>query len=303
MKRCNSLPTFVFLMFSPYSFLYFSSYLLFLFSLLSLNSFYYFWVVIEILMLLIIGLAYTVILRSYSQLIIYFLLQSVSSFVLLVSYIYRLSFLVTVAFILKLSIFPFSFWYVNLIYRLPNFLFFLTSTFHKLPPMLLLKLFVLPISYELLWVSMVFTLLFSGVLMLSLLDFRILLVVSSIGNNSWFLVAQMANLSLFLGYLAVYTFSLFMLLSSFKSTSRFPLGSESPYSMSFWLLRLAGMPPFPLFFFKLAIIFSLCFSSFFNYSMAVFLLFRSFIFMAYLSSLMKYFTFYFSSSVSCVLSY
>lgn len=144
------MPTFVFLMFSPYSFLYFSSYLLFLFSLLSLNSFYYFWVVIEILMLLIIGLAYTVILRSYSQLIIYFLLQSVSSFVLLVSYIYRLSFLVTVAFILKLSIFPFSFWYVNLIYRLPNFLLFLTSTFHKLPPMLLLKLFVLPISYELL---------------------------------------------------------------------------------------------------------------------------------------------------------
>lgn len=184
-------------------------------------------------MLLIIGLAYTVMLRSYSQLMIYFLLQSVSSFVLLVSYVYGLSFLITLAFILKLSMFPFSFWYVNLIYRLPNFLFFLTSTLHKLPPMLLLKIFVLPVSYEFLWVSIVLTLLFSGILMLSLLDFRILLVVSSIGNNSWFLVAQIANVSLFLLYLAVYTLSLFMLLLSFKGSSRLPLGSTSPYSISF----------------------------------------------------------------------
>lgn len=74
-------------------------------------------------MLLFIGLRYTLFVRSYSQLIVYFLIQTLSSFMLLVFYIYSIPSLLTIAFLIKLSIFPFFMWYINLIYKFPNFIF------------------------------------------------------------------------------------------------------------------------------------------------------------------------------------
>jgi len=87
--------------------------------------------------------------RSYAQLMIYFLIQTIASFIILVFYLYDLSILITLAFVLKLSIFPFFIWYINVIYRLPNFIFWLASTLHKIPPILIIKMFSLNLNYGL----------------------------------------------------------------------------------------------------------------------------------------------------------
>lgn len=296
----------MFLIFSPYSFLFFSFYILFLFSLFTIGSFYYFWVVIEILMLLFIGLSYTLFVNSYSQLMLYFLIQALSSFSLLVSYVYYSRLFITLSFILKLSMFPFFMWYLNVAYRFPNFILWVASTLHKLPPMLIIKVFSLPIFGDLLWLSILFTLFVRGVMILAVLDFRIVLVLSSIGNNSWFVLSQIVRLTVFLGFVFFYSLSLFIVLSQFSSLSK-PISQSrlflSSYTLSFWVLSLSGMPPFPMFYFKVLVIFTFLTSFGLNYYFLLFLLFNSLLLMGYVQSFLKYFVNCYSSHLNYIMKY
>lgn len=296
----------MFLIFSPYSFLFFSFYILFLFSLFTIGSFYYFWVVIEILMLLFIGLSYTLFVNSYSQLMLYFLIQALSSFSLLVSYVYYSRLFITLSFILKLSMFPFFMWYLNVAYRFPNFILWVASTLHKLPPMLIIKVFSLPILGDLLWLSILFTLFVRGVMILAVLDFRIVLVLSSIGNNSWFVLSQIVRLTVFLGFVFFYSLSLFIVLSQFSSLSK-PISQSrlflSSYTLSFWVLSLSGIPPFPMFYFKVLVIFTFLTSFGLNYYFLLFLLFNSLLLMGYVQSFLKYFVNCYSSHLNYIMKY
>ena len=297
---------FMFIMFSPYSFLYFSFYLTFMFSLLQISNFYYYWVVIEILMLLFMGLAYSFMVSSYSQLIIYFLIQTIASFFILVFYIYDLPMLLTAAFLLKLSIFPFFMWYINAIYRLPNFIFWLARTLHKIPPIVILKVFSLNLNLTLLWISIVFTTFSMGVIMLSIYDFRILLVLSSIGNNSWLLLSQISHFLLFMVYMILYRLSLFLVLSSFGGLSKISLKKNlvfSKRSFSFWVLTLSGMPPFPLFYLKILVVLTLFYLLRVNYLFILFLLSRAFMFISYVRSLMSYYVYIYSTNLFYLLKY
>ncbi|MEI2420791.1 hypothetical protein V6O07_11005, partial [Arthrospira platensis SPKY2] len=66
------------------------------------------------------------------------IVQALSSFFILLSYIYDSRIFITTAIFIKLSIFPFYSWYINTIYRFPNFILWLSSTIHKLPVIVLL---------------------------------------------------------------------------------------------------------------------------------------------------------------------
>lgn len=252
------------------------------------------------------GLRYSVMTSSYSQLILYFLIQTIASFLILAFYLYDFSILLTSAFILKFSIFPFFMWYINVIYRLPNFIFWLASTFHKVPPMLMIKIFGLSLNYRLLWVSIVFTSLFIGIIILSVYDFRMLLVLSSIGNNSWLLLSQITNFTLFMLYIIVYRLRLFMVILSFSSLSKLQLPksfSLNSISLSFWVLTLSGIPPFPLFYCKVLVIIAVFFTLSVNNIFILFLLSRAFIFISYLRSLMKYYVYSYSSLLFYLVKY
>lgn len=294
------------IIFSPYSFLFYSIYILFIFSLFSITNFYYYWATMELIILLFIGLSYTVFVRGYSQLIVYFLIQTISSFLLLVFYIYDVQSLMTFAFLIKLSIFPFFMWYINLIYKFPNFIFWLSSTLHKLPPILMIKLFSINLDTNVVWLSIILTVLVRGVMILSVVDLRILLVLSSIGNNSWFLISQIVNMFVFLSFIILYTLSLFYLLDSFAGISKpsVPISlSHNPYRLRFWVLSISGMPPFPLFLGKILVIVSLFDSVGINYYFALFLIVRSLIFIGYLQSIIKYFIYVYSSISHYLLKY
>ena len=282
----------MFFIFTPFSFLYLSIYVLLLFVLFTINNFFYFWSIIEILILLLIGVSYSLIVSSYSQLIVYFLLQSASSFLILSSFLYSFSYLLTFAFLLKLSMFPLFFWYLNVAYRLPNLVLWLTSTTHKLPPMLLMKVFSLPLNAPLLWASITLTLLVRGVLILSTLDLRILLVLSSIGNNAWLVMSQIVNFVVFMAYFLVYAISVYSILCLFGSLSNFTNSPSSPsHSLRAIVVTLSGMPPFPLFFLKVLILIRLVTEVGANFLFMLVIFRRSFMFMSYLSCVIKYFTY------------
>jgi NADH:ubiquinone oxidoreductase subunit 2 (subunit N) len=294
------------IMFSPYSFMFFSTYIVFLFSLFRINNFFYYWAIIEILILLFIGLSYTLFVRRYSQLITYFLIQTLASFLMLVFYIYTLPYLLTVSFLIKLSMFPFFMWYVNLIYKFPNFVFWLASTLHKIPAMLIIKMFSLELNLTLLWLSILITVLLSGLMILSILDLRMLLVISSIGNNSWFLLSQITTTYVFVLFTTVYRVRLLFTLDSFNSLSKpsvFLSSNRTPYSLSLWVLSLSGIPPFPLFYGKILVILFLLHTVSTNYFFILFLAFNSLMVIGYLQSLIKYFIYVYSCNVHYLLKY
>lgn len=295
------------IVFTPYSFMYMSFYIIFLFSLLTISNFYYYWVFIEIISLLFIGLGYSILFTSTSHLILYFLIQSISSFSILVFYIYSFNFMLTLSFLLKLSIFPFCFWYIRVVYSFPNILFLLASTLHKLPLIFLLMSFNIFLDIYLFWFSVFLRVLFRGMLILSSIDVRFLLVVSSIGNNSWFLLSQIAGSFVFFLYFLFYSISLFFVVWSMKSLSNLNLshlfGSSNSYFVRIWVLSLSGMPPFPIFFLKILILYSLFIYVSWNVYFFVFILFCSFIFIGYLYSLIKYYVYNFSCSSNLLFYY
>lgn len=244
--------------------------------------------------------------NSYSQLIVYFLIQAIASFMILVFYMYDVSFMLTLAFLMKLSMFPFFMWYINVVYSLPNFVFWLARTLHKVPPMLMIKFFMLNLNMNFMWVSIVFTTLVMGFIMLSTLDLRMLLVLSSIGNNSWFILSQMTHFVVFVLYIFVYTLRLFFVLNSFGSLSKVQLSKSilnKTMSVSFWVLTLSGMPPFPLFYCKILVLLTLFYMLSLNSLFILFILSSAFIFMSYVQSLIKHYVCVYSCNLFYLLKY
>jgi len=241
------------------------------------------------------GISYSITQNNYSSLLSYFLIQSVSSFLILISYYIRHSLFITVSLLLKLSMFPFIYWFINVSYSLPNLLFFLVSTFQKLPIFLIIKLFFLSFNASLVWVSIIIRTLISGSLMLMLSDFRIVLVSSSIARNSWFFIAHYSPVYYFLAYFLVYSFSFYVLLSSIGSFVK-PLSSFK--TLFFTLVNLSGLPPFPLFFFKLLVIFNYGFTLNFSPIFFLFLITYCSVLRGYVQLILKYLVNSYSNSIS-----
>jgi NADH:ubiquinone oxidoreductase subunit 2 (subunit N) len=138
----------------------------------------------EFMMLIFMGMAYTIFSNNFSSLMLYFLVQTISSFRIFLFYLYPNPVFFTLSLFLKLSMFPFHFWFLNVCYRFPNFVLFLSSSVHKLPIFLIILFFSPFMSNSFALVSAVSTVFLSGCIMLSSSDFRSILLSSSVGNNS-----------------------------------------------------------------------------------------------------------------------
>jgi len=255
-------------------------------------------------MLLYLGLRFTIFRNSYRQLIVFFIVQTLSSFLLFLSFIYSSSFFITSSIIIKLALFPFIFWFINVMYRFPRFIFWLRSTLHKVPIIYIIFLFYLPINTTLLWVSMTFSILFCGLIILTVRDLRMILIISSISNNVWFILSQYSSISLFLVFFLLYSISLFLVLQSLHLLTKINFNFfDSVYPLSFWLLFSSGLPPFPIFFIKIIIIQSLFLSNFFSVYFILLLLSTVFVVSSYVNVLFKYFIYGYNSISYIILKY
>lgn len=190
--------------------------------------------------------------RVYSSLVVYYLIQSISSLGLLITWcaaIFINHFFAQVLFsifiLLKMGIFPFNFWYFSSFQNLPSFCLFLGLTVQKLPPIYLYATTFSNSAYLPFWVlilSLIGTAISAGLTASSSLTLTSLLITSSLFNSSWIILAVITEKFYFQVYFFIYSCIIFFLLT----TDRI---SQAPM-----VFTLMGLPPFPLFFIKLGIV-------------------------------------------------
>lgn len=245
----------MFLSFSPFTFLFLVVYLITLILIVRVRDFMLFWLIIEFLMLTFIGISYTLP-APLSPLMLFFLVQTLSSFLILFSYLLGYNLVFSLGLILKLGVSPFLGWFLYSVVHFPPLVLTLSCTLHKLPLLLLMTQFNLHLPLKILWTIIILNVVLRGFIMLTSLDMRYLLVASSVANNSWFLLGQLSGFPSMLIFFIIYSsfFSGAMLLLSSSLRAR----SYSPArGVVLRLVLLSGLPPSPLFFSKLFILLSL----------------------------------------------
>ena len=285
----------MFLLFTPYSYIFLSFYFLVISVIFSVSNFFLFWLFIEILILLFIGISYTLFTHRYTQLILYFLFQTLGSFFVLVIYIFSIKYLLFFSLFLKLGIFPFFSWYVNVLYRFPSFLLFLARTLHKLPPMYIFFLVYRIEDVRFLFIFSALTILVSSFYIFTIFDLRYLLIVSSIGNNSFILLAVMSNnLMMFAIFYRVYFLNMLLLLLRFRNLTSHSYSYRIRFRVFgiyifFLLLNLGSFPPFPGFFTKF-LVFTCCYTiyRFNSHFLVIIMLVNVLIIVSYVNVFFKY---------------
>ena len=261
------------------------------------DSFYFFWVLMELRTLVFIGLSYSVFKNNFSSLLRFFIIQTISALLIFIFYCLGVNLGFTLSLVLKLSMFPFYFWYLNLVNYFPNFIFYFTRTFFKIPSILILEFFSLNVNLNVLLTRGVFTILVGGVLIVFRNDLRFIILASSVANNSWFILSQIASLHLFILFLFFYRFFLFFILNSVSNSSSFKHKFSS--NISLFILRLcvlAGMPPFPIFFVKILVIVNIIFRFLSNMFFLFFLLSNVVLVLGYLKIIFNFLMLQFKAS-------
>lgn len=142
----------------------------------------------------------------------------------------------------------------------------MSLTFQKILPMYILRVYVRGFYYDLLLLCgalLLVNLLVSGSLSLTALDLRSVIVLTSIANNIWLFSSILLRFTTLILFVVVYSILLSLLFSS----------SNKIKCIS--LVSLRGLPPFPMFFLKLFIVYGLVsfsmFARFHVYSIALIL--------------------------------
>lgn len=244
---------------SFYSFLFTCVYLVFLYFIFCLDSFFIFWRAIELRTLVFMGISYSRFKNNFSSLLVFFIIQTISALSLLVFFLVDRVMGFTFSILLKLSMFPFYFWYVNLLLSFPNTILFFSRTLFKLPSIFIMNYFFFLLSTKVIIISALLTVFFGAVTMLNRIELRLVLIASSVVNNSWFYFSQSISLTLFYFYFFVYSTFLFILLSSHRDLITFNSFRFDYINILLFtsLLTISGLPPFPLFFLKILVVFYL----------------------------------------------
>lgn len=252
---------------SPFSFLVLFSYTSLLLFQCSFDSLEVLWVLMELLTFVFVGIALTTSGGSFLSygVVSYFITQRILSIVLLLTIfsqhfmplISSYTFVLVLTILAKIGGVPFSGWYFSSLSFFPPFIMLIALTIHKLPLLnmcfIVLPNFLASPSGWALFSAFVFTnLLVIGIISVSRSNLLSLVITTSIGNNSWLLLACVAG-----GYaLGVFLVIYFLLLSVSFSTN--------PWVSSWGLLSVSGLPPFPIFFIKLSVLWLLTQQSIFT---------------------------------------
>jgi len=226
-----------------------------------------------------------------SQFMIFIVIQTLAALSLLVFYLVGVRSILSLALIIKLAMFPFYFWFVNVGGVFSSFYLFLCSTIFKVPSVGLFGAFILRFNLAVFFVSILLTLLIGGILMIGSNSIRFLIVGSSVGNNSWFLLSQIVDFIVFLLFIIVYSFLLyfvFVTLSGGEIYYSYFKIRESGLLFTIMIIFLTGLPPFPVFFLKMIILLGVFSSMFRVYYLILILFFNVFIVLGYMKYLFNW---------------
>ena len=135
----------------------------------------------------------------------------------------------------------------------------LVRTFHKLPPIYIFFLILDSRVVSFILIVSLLTIIVSSVFIFFIYDLRYLLIVSSIGNNSFIVLAAITNrIFNFLIFYVLYFLTMYLLLLTFDNIVNHSYSYTLFYRVFIiylfvLLLNLASFPPFPAFFAKFLI--------------------------------------------------
>nr|APU89554.1 NADH dehydrogenase subunit 2 [Porcellionides pruinosus] len=188
--------------------------------------------------------------------VVYFLIQSCGSFILLmagvgmVSYGLAAGVLVSVALLLKMGAAPVHFWYIWVAKELSWMQFITLSTIQKVAPVTLLTLSSVKESMSWVYMSIILCGVVGGVGGISALSFRSLLAYSAINHLGWILILVVEGSAFWVSYFCMYCILLFMVVSTLMIFSIFHLSqvTKVSYLKGGWVLlvammSLSGLPP------------------------------------------------------------
>ena len=154
----------------------------------------------------------------------------------------------------------------------------------------------------------ILTILVASVFILSIYDLRYLLIVSSIGNNSFLLLAVITNrIFLFSTFYFIYLITIFLILLTFNNLTSHSYSYSLNFSLfgiylMFLILNLASFPPFPGFFTKY-FIFLACYnmSSYYSYFLLINMILNVLMIVSYIRVFFKYIVNIYSNSSNLIL--
>lgn len=203
------------------------------------------WVVIELRMFLFISLSFLSIIKenlTSEGLLSYYLTQSGLSIALLFLILLggrALELLGVLVLFSKLGVAPMNLWFYSVFIKRGVLPLYYMMTLQKFPVLLFVNL--MEWSYLENTCFLILNLIICGCMALISRDLKSLLIRSSLSNNSWLVVSLISRVELFFGFFLIYSFTLYWVLNSKLS--------------DLILLRLSGLPPFPLFFLKLGVVY------------------------------------------------
>ncbi len=227
-------------------FFYISRFLLFL----SRNHWFLLWLSIELTTLAFIPIINNKSKRFVETIVIYFLIQAISSAFLIFGFLQNQILLLEnqifniclIALIVKLSIAPFHSWFPPILTKIDKTSIILIFTFQKLQPFLFL--FLNNPLRKVLFLFIILTCLTGSISNMIQNNIKLILSYSRISHGGWLLIALWINKRIWTLYLLVYFITIFLICKIFISNlTQIFSKTTVKFSWRILLISLAGIPP------------------------------------------------------------
>nr|YP_010121530.1 NADH dehydrogenase subunit 2 [Hyalomma marginatum]QRE78546.1 NADH dehydrogenase subunit 2 [Hyalomma marginatum]QRE78559.1 NADH dehydrogenase subunit 2 [Hyalomma marginatum]QRE78572.1 NADH dehydrogenase subunit 2 [Hyalomma marginatum]QRF92771.1 NADH dehydrogenase subunit 2 [Hyalomma marginatum]QRF92788.1 NADH dehydrogenase subunit 2 [Hyalomma marginatum] len=228
---------------------------------ISSNFWFIYWLMMEINLMAFIPIMNNYKLKNYLSIITYFIVQSFSStlfffsssFFMLNNTLLFINIL-NIAILIKLAIIPFHYWILLMSESLDFFSLFILLTMQKMIPLLIIEKFMTKLALYL----VIFSTIFSSMLMMKLKLFKKILILSSISHLGWILTMIFYKINFWISYLFIYALIINSLVKTCQIFNIYSINKMMMMKMSYKIklhlvsnmMSLGGMPPFMGFFIK-----------------------------------------------------
>nr|ASV72601.1 NADH dehydrogenase subunit 2 [Bathynella cf. rufa JHS-2017] len=231
----------------------------------SINSFFMFWVLLEMMMMM-----YIPILSKYNSnnSLKYFFIQTFSSILMLFSIIMSkvnvsFNFILGLSLFLKIGVAPFHFWFLDMLYNINYVELLLLMTLQKLPGFYMISYYFSSFK-NLMLIVMLISAVIGAIMGFSSKSIFFILGASSLSHSSWIMLAMLNNNLLWLSYFIMYSIMLTMLmimlnnmmLKLFNFQIMYKIEKNKQILLFFIFLSLGGIPPFSGFILKWIVLFN-----------------------------------------------
>nr|AZL93127.1 NADH dehydrogenase subunit 2 [Brachymeria sp. ZJUH_2016006] len=226
------------------------------------ESWFSMWMIMEINMISFIMFMNFDKMKNFSNLLNYYFVQTLNSYLFLMfsflliyfNYLNDLFYMMMIfSMLVKIGIWPFYLWLKNLIYNMNWITIFIILSIQKLIPMYILLMIFQNFLNIWMFLILMINLFYSSFMGLSMSNFKMLIIYSSMIQNSWMIFMMIINENLFLKYFIYYLLimmNLCMILNMMNMNKMnnynylFLKNKKLFFLMNFMILSLAGIPPF-----------------------------------------------------------